>query len=56
MECYKASLAITQRPIAKQFEYNTHVREFHKKNPNASHADAVGSWWKKIGEKLPNKV
>jgi SAP domain-containing new25/Domain of unknown function (DUF6434) len=51
MECYKTSLATTQRPIAKQFEYNTHMREFHKKNLNASHVDAVDSWWKKRGGK-----
>ncbi len=33
--------------IAKQFEYNRHMRAFHLANPEASHEDAIESWKEK---------
>ena len=47
IECYKASLYDQNQPIAEQFEYNRHIREFHLKNPGASHKEAVNAWWAK---------
>lgn len=33
--------------IQPQFEYNRHVREFHKANPGASRQQMLEAWWAK---------
>ncbi|MEM7292167.1 MAG: DUF6434 domain-containing protein, partial [Pseudomonadota bacterium] len=47
MACYRESLIDNKKPIAKQFEYNIHMRQFYRDNPGASHTDAVVAWWEK---------
>jgi SAP domain-containing new25/Domain of unknown function (DUF6434) len=50
LEHYKQSIAYGPRPIAKQFEYNNHMREYRRLNPGSSHAEAVSAWWAKRGK------
>lgn len=47
---YRQSLVAAPRPIAKQFEYNTHMRAFKAANPSGTHAAAVSAWWRKRGK------
>jgi len=47
---YRKSLAVGPRPIAKQFEYNSHMREYRRLNPKSTHAEAVSAWWVKRGK------
>lgn len=47
---YQQSLSEGPRSISRQFEYNTHMREFRQRNPGGSHANAVAAWWAKRGE------
>lgn len=46
---YRRSLVAGPRPIAGQFEYNKHMREYRKANPGSTHAEAVSAWWEKRG-------
>ena len=50
LEHYRQSLVAGPRPIASQFEYNNHMREYRKANPGSTHAQAVSAWWKKRGK------
>ncbi len=47
---YQHSLLAGPRPIAEQFEYNNHMREYRKANPSSTHAQAVSAWWEKRGK------
>lgn len=44
---YRQSLVAGPQPIASQFEYNTHMREYHRRHPSSPHAEAVAAWWEK---------
>lgn len=47
---YIESLNKSPQPIAAQFEYNRHIREFKARNPGSTHAEAVAAWWLKRGK------
>ncbi|MCH8532959.1 MAG: SAP domain-containing protein [Saccharospirillum sp.] len=47
---YVNSLRKGPQPIAAQFEYNRHMREFKALNPDGTHAEAVAAWWLKRGK------
>jgi len=49
VRAYKASLQDGPQPIAGQFEYNRHMREFKAQHPGSSHKQAVAAWWVKRG-------
>jgi hypothetical protein len=51
IEVYRASLRTGPKPIASQFEYNRHIRQYKLDHPGATHAQAVSAWWKKRGVK-----
>jgi len=44
---YAATRGKPAEAIEGQFEYNRHMREFHARNPGASHQQAVEAWWAK---------
>lgn len=48
-DCYRRSLAAGPGPIAEQFEYNRHMRDFFRRNPGATRAEALASWWGRRG-------
>lgn len=48
-QCYLDSLKEGPRPIAQQFEYNRHIREYYAAHPGASREEALESWWAKRG-------
>jgi SAP domain-containing new25/Domain of unknown function (DUF6434) len=47
LDHYQQSIRAQHKPIAKQFEYNRHIREFHATNPHATRNDAIAAWWAK---------
>lgn len=40
------------RPIAGQFEYNRHTREFFEANPGTTKDRAIAAWWAKRGRPM----
>ena len=44
-DCYRRSLVAGTGPIAAQFEYNRHMRDFFRRNPGATRDEALASWW-----------
>lgn len=50
---YRHSLAAGPQPIASQFEYNTHMREYRRRHPASTHAEAVSAWWEKRNKRAP---
>jgi hypothetical protein len=44
---YESTRGKPARNIARQFEYNRHIRQFHARNPGATHREAVKAWWAK---------
>lgn len=44
-DCYRRSLTDDPGPIAAQFEYNRHTRDFFRRNPGATRAQALAAWW-----------
>jgi hypothetical protein len=47
---YNQSISAGPRPIAKQFEFNNHMREYRTLHPGSTHAEAVSAWWAKRGK------
>lgn len=44
VEVYRLAIRGPNLPIGKQFEYNQHVRRYHKTHPGATHAQVVAAW------------
>lgn len=44
---YRKSVAEASQPIADQFEYNRHMREFFSLHPGTSASEARLAWWEK---------
>ena len=47
LEHYRRSLDAPVRPIAAQFEYNRHMRDFREANPKATRTEMIAAWWVK---------
>jgi SAP domain-containing new25/Domain of unknown function (DUF6434) len=52
LDHYQQSIHAQHKPIAKQFEYNRHIREFHVANPHATRNDAIAAWWAKRAQSV----
>lgn len=46
---WRASNASGPKPLADQFEYNRHTREYGAQHPGATQADVQAAWWAKRG-------
>jgi hypothetical protein len=47
---------IQEKPIASQFEYNRHIREYFKTHPGAKLRDAIQDWGKKMEKRNVSEV
>jgi hypothetical protein len=42
---YQSSLDQPKAAIAKQFQYNQHIRDYFAKHPGAKREQAIAAWW-----------
>lgn len=51
LDIYRASLAAPPTAIARQFQFNAHMRDYFARNPQGAREEALALWRRKRGEK-----